>query len=238
MAESSFPFYGHETSESEFTTWALSQFADGIASGLTLAAGAGMTVNQAAGVASVAGRAYVNSSSKAITIGAAPGSGTRLDAIVLRADMTAKTITAVCKAGTTVGGGTLPAIQQDSTIWEVLIGTVSVASGVVSITTPMITEVRPVLPLRVEPYAADGGRPVLASGELALGINTTTKVVELGVGPSTWTPITAGTLSNTLGIDKGGTGAVTRVAALKALGIVVQNTPMDATYPVGALRFY
>lgn len=237
MAESSFPFYGHETSEDQFTDWSLPVFGDGILDGLTLAAGSGMTVNVGAGTAFVSGRCYQNSSTKGVTVGAAPASGTRLDAVVLRADFATKTIVAAVKAGTTAGGGTLPAMTQTDATWEVLIGTVSVAAGTVSLTGGMIVEVRPVQPLRVHAYSSDAGRPVVPVGGVALGVNTSTRVLEVCVGGA-WLKTVAGSIADTLPVSKGGTGATTKAGAREALGIYVRNTPLDGTNAVDDLRFY
>lgn len=237
MAENSFPFYGEETSEAEYSDLfgLLSQ--NGVASGLGLSAGAGMNVTVAAGVALIRGRYYENTANKAVAVSAAPGSGTRKDAIILRLNIAAKTITAVSKDGTTAGGGTAPALQQDDDIWEVLLGYVTVASGTVSLTSGMIQQQRPTLGVPVFAYASNDDRINPAALPSALGVNTTTRVLSVWNGAAwgglsvayadiTGAPVAAPVHdidgdrhTGTLSIGKGGTGATTAAAARAALGV-------------------
>lgn len=238
MAENSYPFYGHETSEAEYSKLMGLVASDGVASGLALTAGAGMNVSVASGSALVRGRFYENTAAKNVAVSAAPGSGTRKDAIVLRADLTAKTIIVVAKDGSTAGGGTLPALTQDATTWEVLIGEVVVAAGTVSLTGGMITTRRPILPVKIYPYATNTDRPSPTEAS-ALGFNTTSKIIEVWNGaawsdlavawagitgkPATFDPaahdIDGAAHTGTLGIAKGGTGGATAAAARAALGV-------------------
>lgn len=219
MAENSWPFYGVETNETQFSKWARSLADSGIVSGLAITAGSGMQVSAAAGVALVRGVYYENDAAKALAIGAAPASGTRLDAIVLRLDQTANTITLAVKAGTT----SLPALTQDETTWELLVAQVSVAAGTAAITNAMITEFDPSVGLRVIPYDSDARRPTPAI-PVAVGVQTTEKRLDLWVSGA-WVSLSdLGNISGTLPLSKGGTGATSRVAALNALGIYPQAT--------------
>lgn len=190
MAENSFPFYGVETSETQFSQWGELLLNSGVVSGLDVTAGAGMSVNVAAGVAFMRGRYYENTTPKNVAITAAPGAGlTRKDFIILKIDLTANTVVVTKKDGTTAGGGTLPALQQDTNVWELAIAAVSVANGTVSITNPMITARRPLTGLRVFPYADEIDRPTPVLSVLALGVNTSTRILELWVGGA-WVSLT------------------------------------------------
>src|SRR5690606_29755873 len=99
------------------------------------------------------------------------GSGqTRRDAVILRLDQTANTITAVVKAGTAnTSGGALPSLTQNETTWELLIGIITVGSGVASITAAAIQQMVPSVGLRVLHYPDSARRPT-PSEPVALGI--------------------------------------------------------------------
>lgn len=232
MAQNSWPFYGQETNETQFSKWARTFAASGIASGLAITAGAGMTLSVAAGTALVRGVFYENTSALSVPVGAAPGSGTRRDAIILRLDQTANTITCVVKAGTT----SLPALQQNESVYELLIGEVAVPAGAVSVTTAMISERRPSIGAKVYAYATDALRPTPEEA-IALGVNTGAKRLDLWVG-GVWANLShLDNMSGTLPISKGGTGAQNALAALNALGIYPQaaQPPLSG---VGQVRIW
>ena len=224
MAEASWPFYGVETNETQFSKWARAFAYSGISQGLALTPGTGMQVVIGAGSALVRGVYYENDANKTLTIGAAPAAGqTRQDAIVLRLDQTANTITAAVKAGTAnASGGALPAMTQNESTWELLIGIITVASGTAAITTAMINELKPSTGLRVLPYeTADRPTP---TESVAIGIDLTKKRLELWASGQ-WINLHDFTLmADALAINKGGTGQTTAKAALRALGIYVQPT--------------
>lgn len=223
MAEASWPFYGVETNETQFSKWARALAFSGISAGLALTPGTGMQVILGSGSALVRGVYYENDANKTLTIAAAPASGTRLDAIVLRLDQTANTITAVVKAGTAnTSGGALPALTQDENVYELLIGIITVAAGTAAITAARINALRPSTGLRVYPYEATK-RPTPGE-EVALGVDTTNSRLELWSGGSWDNLLTMANISGTVPVSKGGTGQTTAKAAREALNIYVQPT--------------
>jgi hypothetical protein len=225
MAEASWPFYGAETNETQFSKWARSLGDSGITSGLAIAPGTGLQVTVGVGSALVRGLYYENNTSaKALTIGAAPATAgqTRRDAVILKLDQTANTITAVIKAGTAnSSGGSLPALTQDETTYEFLIGEVRVAQGTAAITGAMITEYKPTIGNRIY-VNTTALRPAAASASGMIFFNTTTKQIEYSDG-ATWSGIiTVDTLTGILPIAKGGTAVTTYKALREALDIYVQ----------------
>ena len=239
MAETSTPFYGVETDENEFSEWGELLLESGVAEGLEITAGSGLSVDVAAGRGFVRGRLYENGATKNVTLSGAPGSGTRLDAIVLRVDFTAKTIEVVKKDGTTSGGGTLPSLQRDNSIWELLIARVAIASGTLSLDPADVTDMRPMLGARVFPYAAASGRPDPVG--FAVGLNTDTRRLEFTTdGGATWLDLridwanvtsqptappshSLDSHSGSLSVAKGGTGATDAAAARAALGAAAET---------------
>lgn len=223
MAENAWPFYGAETTETQFSKWARRLGESGIASGLALTAPGGMVVRAGIGEALLRGLFYENTSTKDLAVGAAPSAGnTRLDGVVLKLDQDANTIQTILKAGTANGtGGILPALTQTETIWEMLYGVVTVASGTVAITSGMISELRPSIGERVL-IGTTARKPAASAAGEAVFFNTTTGQIEYSDG-TTWTAlITTANLTGTLGADKGGTGVTTLKAAREALDIFVQ----------------
>lgn len=224
MAEQSWPFYGAETNEIQFSQWARTFGDSGIASGLAFSAPGGMVVRVAAGFGLVRGVYYNNDANKDLTVGAAPGTvgQTRLDAVVLRLDQTANTIIAAIKAGTAnPSGGALPALTQTETTFELLIGTVSVAQGVAAITSGMITELRPQIGNRVV-VNTTARRPAAASAPNVLFFDTTTRKLYYSDG-ETWDDLyDVSHLTGTLPVNKGGSGVTTLKALREALDIYVQ----------------
>lgn len=224
MTEASWPFYGTETNETQFSKWARSLADSGIVSGLALTTPGGMVVRIAAGQGLVRGVFYENDANKDLTVGAAPGTAgqTRLDAVVLRLDQTANSIILAVKAGTAnTSGGALPALTQNETTYELLVGTVSVANGVAAITSGMITELRPSTGERVG-IGPNTRQPTAAAYGEGLWFDTTTKQIEYSDGATWLNLITTDVITGILAIGKGGTGVQTYKALREALDIYVQ----------------
>lgn len=226
MAEASWPFYGKETNEVQFSKWARSLADSGIVSGLAFSTPGGMVVRAASGQALVRGVFYENGDNKDLTVGAAPTTTgqTRLDAVVLRLDQNADSIILAVKPGTAnTSGGALPALTQNETVYELLVGTVSVANGVAAITSSMVTELRPSVGERVGVGPSTRQPTAAAYGE-GLWFDVTTKQVEYSDG-TTWTSLfTTDNITGILSIAKGGTGVQAYKALREALDIYVQPT--------------
>lgn len=224
MAENAWPFYGAETNETQFSKWARTLGYSGVNSGLAISPGSGMAVVVGSGTALLRGVYYESTANKTLTVGASPGSGTRKDAVILRLDQTANTITAAIKAGSAnASGGTLPSLTQTETTWELLIGEISVGAGSAAVTSGAIKQALPSIGLRVLHYPDEARRPT-PDDAVALGINYGTKSLEIYAGGS-WSSLQdVGLLSGTVPASKGGTGATSEKAALQALGLYVQPT--------------
>lgn len=180
MPELSWPFEGQDTTESQFSSWARALVDTGIVSGLTLTPGSGLAVVVAPGAAFLQGFYFqLTAPAKSITITAAPGTGlTRRDFIILRLDLIANEIVVVVKNGSaTNSGGTLPALVQDATVWELAIGVVTVANATISISAANISELRPAVGLRVLPFAGVTQRPTPVTR--TIGVDTVARVLQL-----------------------------------------------------------
>lgn len=171
MAQESWPSPGHNSravTDSEYETVASRFSDDGVYGSPTdsqvVTAGAGLTVNVRANVsASVRGHAWTSGSTGAtLTVGANSSGQTRTDRVVLRLDRSAWTVRAVVKAGTP--GSAAPPLTRDTGdtgMWEVLLATVTVRTGAVSVSVVrdelyVGTRVRPSLASHLNPYPEQG----------------------------------------------------------------------------------
>jgi|GEM_PF-3264224 len=95
---------------------------------------AGMKVKVDIGAAFVQGRwLEVYSSAEEIAIAAAHPTNPRIDRIVVRLDYSARSVALAAKAGAPAGSPAPPALQRDSSVWEVSLARVSVAAGATQI---------------------------------------------------------------------------------------------------------
>lgn len=106
----------------------------GVLNGLAVTPGTGMQVLVDTGQAIVHGLWYQNDASKALSLATADPSNARYDAIVLHADLVAKTIALQVITGTPGASPSEPGITQSSSEWEVRIARVFVPAGTTSIT--------------------------------------------------------------------------------------------------------
>jgi hypothetical protein len=188
MAESSFPFENADTTEEQYSRLFARLADNGVASGLTVSASGGMNLDVAIGSAIVQGFFYENTiSAKSLVVPTASGSYPRKDYVLLRLDLSANSVTAVVKSGTAdVGGGTLPTLTQTASLWEYPIAVVTVPAGAVSLVSANIENWLDRQSSRVFTYAstAQRSRIPVVNGDIVIGINTASRVLEIWNGTS------------------------------------------------------
>ena len=111
--------------------------------GLMVSANSGMTVEIAAGAAIMNGFLYYNDAPKALTLETANASLPRIDSIMLRWNISGRTMNAIVVTGTAQSNPVAPAPVRNSTTFDFQLATVRVNSGVTSITAANITDTRP-----------------------------------------------------------------------------------------------
>lgn len=100
---------------------------------LAVSGGAG-SVSVAAGFAILRGFWYYNDSAKSLAV-SAPSTLSRIDRVVLRLTITAKTITAVLKQGTEASSPQPPTLQRDGNVYEISLAQVRVTTaGAITVT--------------------------------------------------------------------------------------------------------
>lgn len=187
-----YPFDSVDTTEAQYgRLFGLLQD-DGIADLPTSAsgqvtAGGGLSVNVASfpaaylsgGIAALASAATV-----ALDVAAAQ---TRIDRIVVRVDWTSNTAV-LDKLSGVAGAGVPKALTQvKGGIYEISLARITVPAGAVNIAASNITDEREFISQRVLAYAASN-RPDAATVGVALGLNYTTKRLEISDG-STWSTV-------------------------------------------------
>jgi hypothetical protein len=105
---------------------------------------ASMNVHVGLGAIFVRGRFLeVYGASEELAVGAAHATLPRIDRVVVRRDLAARTMTLAVKAGTAAGSPTPPALTQvDAGVWEVSLAQVAVAAAATSIVNANITDER------------------------------------------------------------------------------------------------
>lgn len=110
--------------------------------GLQVVVDEGMNIKIKAGKAWINGYFYNNTTDLTITIATADGVLNRIDRIVVRWDLTNRTITAETKSSTASAYPTAPALQRNADIYELCLADVYVAAGVTAIAGSAITDQR------------------------------------------------------------------------------------------------
>lgn len=110
--------------------------------GLQVVVDEGMNIKVKAGKAWINGYFYNNTTDLTVTIATADGVLNRIDRIVVRWDLTNRTITAETKSSTASASPSAPALQRDADIYELCLADVYVAAGVTAITGSAITDQR------------------------------------------------------------------------------------------------
>jgi hypothetical protein len=110
--------------------------------GLQVVVNDGMTVTVKAGKAWINGYFYTNTSDLSITLATADGQLKRIDRIVIRWDLTSRTISAQVKSSAFSASPTAPALQRDADIYELALADILVPAGATAITQGNITDQR------------------------------------------------------------------------------------------------
>ena len=193
MAESSFPWEGIDTTETQFSQMfrTLNNGVNDVPTGsaLEVSAGTGLAVVAEAGQAMVRGHFYISTAQESLALATADPTNDRIDTVVLKLDPVANSITLVVKTGTPAGSPTAPAlVQTDSGIYEMPIANVLVpaTAGVPS----TITDRREFMGTKLGSWTT-AGRPT-PTGVL-FGFNTTTGLVEFyNTNTTAWEPVGGG----------------------------------------------
>lgn len=187
MTISAWPFETDDTTEVQFARLMDALQESGVVNGLELSTGSGLDVDISPGAALVQGL-YIETDGETVTVGTAHATYQRKDYIVVRRNFTTNAATIEVLAGTaTAGGGSLPALQQDDSIWEHPIGVVTIPATATNLVSGNLSERRATVSRGWLVYRDTNERPTPT--RVAFGINITSKQIELFDG-STWGAIT------------------------------------------------
>ncbi|MFI5863570.1 tail fiber domain-containing protein [Streptomyces sp. NPDC051546] len=176
MAQSSYPFDGQTTSETQY-----SQFfrelqdsgvaADPTASDLRVSGdGSGMNVKVQPGRAILRGHAYASTAVETLIISAADASP-RTDRVILRLDPAANSITLAVIKGTP-GGGIPTLNQSDTGIFEIALANIAVGSSVTTILAGDVTRQRRFIGSRIGVWTTDLRPTSPRQGKLGYNIDS------------------------------------------------------------------
>ena len=191
MTQTSFPFEGIDTTETQFSQWAR-HFNNGVndeptGTALEVSAGTGLAVDVAAGEAMVRGHYYISDATESLALATADPTNGRIDTVILRLDPTANSVVVAVKTGTAAGSPVAPTlVQTDAGIYEQALANVLVpaTAGVPS----TITDRREFMGTRLGSWATIG-RPE-PDGRVLFGFNSTTGSIEFyNTNTSAWTPV-------------------------------------------------
>lgn len=195
MAINAWPFETDDTTEVQFARLMDALQESGVVTGLTLTAGAGMSVNVATGAILIQGLYVESTAVENVAVAAAHATQRRKDYLVVRRNFTTNAATIVAITGTpTGGGGTLPTLQQDDSIWEHPIGVITVPAAATNLVSDNISERRATLSRGWLVYRNTDERPTPT--RVAFGVNITSKQIELFDGTDwgaiqiTWSNVT------------------------------------------------
>lgn len=104
----------------------------------------GMTVHVAIGKAFVQGYRYSNVAVKTLTVSAANASNPRIDRVIIRLDLNARTITAKMLTGTPAASPVAPSLTRNLSTgyWDLCIAQIAVAAGATALSSGNITDTR------------------------------------------------------------------------------------------------
>jgi len=228
MAQSSFPFEGIDTTETQYSQL-FRTFQGGVngtynGTELKVTAGTGLAVNVALGQAMVRGHFYVSTATESLSLTTADGSNPRLDLVVLRLDPVANSIVLAVKDGTPAGSPTAPAlVQTDAGTFEIALATVLVPASAGAPST--ITDKREFMGTRVSLWSTDT-RPTSVFPHI--GFNTTLSLFE-GYDPTTttWSALGAagGKVLQVVSTSKTDTFSTSSASYVDVTGLSASITP-------------
>jgi hypothetical protein len=194
MTQTSFPFEGLDTTETQFSRWAR-HFNSGVndvptGDAVEVSVGTGLAVDVEPGEAMVRGHYYISDAVESLALATADATNDRVDLVVLKLDPVANSITLAVKTGAPAGSPVAPTpVQTDAGIFEQPVAEVLVPANSGVPTT--ITDKREFMGTRLGSWSTDG-RP-LPAGRVLFGFNTTTGAVEYyNVNESAWEPVGGG----------------------------------------------
>jgi hypothetical protein len=248
MAEFSAPFDGTPiTTQTQWSgmakRWGLDGVhgVDGTNNSLAVTAAGTTTVAVAPGRASVNGYYYHNNTIKNLTVPANAGGTARIDLVILRADPTAKTVTAVYKTG----GTSAPSLtQNDDGTWEIPLAQCTVAAGASVVIAANVVDKRWFTDRGALPSSGPNARPpsvknqlMTENGKLYVGDGAGWNwLATQGVDDDTYTPAwTAGT--TTINWGSGSTNIGRYQAVGRRVDVTIQliptGNPPAYTDPIG-----
>ena len=198
MAQSSFPFEGIDTTETQFSQWAR-HFNNGVndeptGTALEVSAGTGLAVDVEAGQAMVRGHYYVSTATESLALATADATNDRIDLVVLKLDPVANSIVLNVKTGTPAGSPSAPTpVQTDAGVYEQPLAEVLVpaTAGVPG----TITDRREFMGTRLGSWST-AGRPTPA-GRVLFGFNTDTERIEFyNVNTPAWEDVTPASIGD------------------------------------------
>ena len=110
--------------------------------GLQVVAGESMDVTVHAGNAWINGYFYANTADLTLSLSVADGVLSRIDRIVVRWDLSARSITAAVKAGDPESSPTPPALDRDADVYEICLADVLIPAGATGVSQANITDQR------------------------------------------------------------------------------------------------
>ena len=98
---------------------------------LKVTAGTGMAVNVAIGKAFIQGYRYSNTAVKTLSVSAANASNPRIDRVIIRLDLNARTMTAKMLTGTPAASPVAPGMTRNLSTgyWDLCIAQIAIAAG-------------------------------------------------------------------------------------------------------------
>jgi len=179
MTQTSFPFEGLDTTETQFSRWAR-HFNSGVndvptGDAVEVSVGTGLAVDVEAGEAMVRGHYYISDATESLALATADATNDRVDLVVLKLDPVANSIVLAVKTGTPAGSPVAPTpVQTDAGIFEQPVAEVLVPANSGVPTT--ITDRREFMGTRLGSWSTDG-RP-LPAGRVLFGFNTDNDRIE------------------------------------------------------------